>query len=105
MDLRTTLLDRRDAVRLGDRVRDGAVLDDAPVDEDVLGAADRTLIAEGGHVAMDLEPGRLLAHLDQIEPFTEELKEPITKSVRRWTLENLSTGARQREPDLWISQG
>ena len=40
MHLRAALLDRRDAVGLGDRVRDRAVLDDAAIDEDVLGAAD-----------------------------------------------------------------
>src|SRR5262249_48887928 len=100
MHLRAALLDRRDAVGLGDRVRDCAVFDGAPVDEDVLSPAARTLIAEGRHIAMDVESCRLFAHLDQIEPLTKELEETITKSIRRWTLENLSSAARQREPDL-----
>ena len=101
---RAAFLDRGDAVGLGNRVRNGSVLHDPPVDENVLGAADGALVTEGGHVAMDLDPGRLFPDLDQIEPFTKELKEPITKTARRWTLENFSTGARQREPDLGISK-
>ena len=73
-------------------MRDRAVLDDAAVDEDVLGAADRPLIAECRDVAVNLQPGRLLAHFDQVEALAEELEEPLAESVRR--LEHSSSTAR-----------
>ena len=75
--LRAALLDRRDAVGLRNRVRDRAVLDDAAVDEDVLGAADRPLVAERRDVAVNLQAARFLAQLDQIEPLAEQLEEPL----------------------------
>ena len=80
--LGAALLDGRDAVGLRNRVRDGAVLDDAAVDEDVLGAADRPLVAERRDVAVDLQPARLLAQLDQIEPLAEQLEEALAEPVR-----------------------
>ena len=70
-------------------MRDGAVLDDAPVDEDVLGAADRSLVAERRDVAVDLQPTRFLAQLDQIEPLAEQLEEPLAEPLRRRTLISL----------------
>src|SRR5258708_30827218 len=45
MDLRTALLDAGHAVGLDNRLRDRAILDDAAVDEDVLRAAGRSLVA------------------------------------------------------------
>ena len=62
-------------------MRDRAVLDDAAVDEDVLGAADRPLVAERGDVAVDLQARRLLAQLDQVEPFAEQLEEPLAAGL------------------------
>src|SRR5438093_9300728 len=81
VDLRTALLDRRNAVGFGDCVRDCTVLDDAAVDEHVLSTANRTLIAKCGDVAVNLKPCRFLAHLDQVQAFSEELKESLAKSV------------------------
>ena len=86
---RAALLDRRDAVRLGYRVRDRPILDDAPVDEDVLRAAHRALIAECRDVAVDLQARGFLTQLDQIETFTEQLKESLAQAVRRGTLNEL----------------
>jgi hypothetical protein len=67
MHLRTALFDRRDTVRLGNRVRDRAVFDDAAVDEHVLSATHRALIAERGDVAVNLQSGRLFAQFDQVK--------------------------------------
>ena len=97
VDFGAPLLDRRDAVGLGNRVRDGAVLHDAAVDEDVLGAAHRPLIAECRNVAVDLQPRRLLAHFDQIEAFAEELEKSFRRPVRRRALEQ---PARPAPPDV-----
>ena len=61
VDFRAALLDRRDAVGLDDRVRDRPVLDDAAVDEDVLRAAGRSLIAERGDIPFDLQAAGLFS--------------------------------------------
>ena len=66
VDLRAALLDGRDAVGVGDRVRDGPVLDDAAVDEDVLLAADRPLVAERGDEPVDRQARRFLVDLDEV---------------------------------------
>ena len=79
----TALLDGRDAVRLGNRVRDGAVPDDAAVDEDVLRAAHRTVVAERGHVAVNRNAPRLLAELQQIQALTEQLEEALGQAPLR----------------------
>ncbi len=71
MDLRAALLDRRDTVSLGDRVRDRPVLDDAAVDEHVLLATHWPLIAERGDIPVDLQPAGFLPYLDQIGAFPE----------------------------------
>ena len=85
-------------------MRDGPVLDDAPVHEDVLGSANRPLIAEGRDVAVNLEPSGFLPQLDQVEPLPEELKEALARTIRGRTLEELSSTAAQRETDLRIPQ-
>ena len=87
VDLRAALLDRRDAVGLDDRVRDGPVLDDAAVDEDVLRAAGRPLVAERGDVAFDLQAAGLLPDLDQVGALAEQLEEPLAQAARRRALE------------------
>ena len=81
MHLGAALLDRRDAIGLGDRVRDGAVFDDAAVDEDVLGAAHGPLVAERGDVAVDLQAGRFLADLDEVRPLTKQLEEALAETL------------------------
>ena len=96
VDLGATLLDRRDGIGLGDRVRDRPVLDDAAIDEDVLGAADRSLVAEDGDVSMDLQAGRFLPDLDQIGAFAEQLEEALAQPRRRRALEQLPAAARRR---------
>ena len=89
VDLGTAFLDRRDAVRLRNRVRDRPIFDDPAVYENVLRAPDRPLIAERRDVAVDLEASSVLAQLDQIEPFPEELKEALARPARRRTLDQL----------------
>ena len=80
MNLGAAFLDRGDAVRIADGVSDGAILDDSAVDEDILRAAYRPLVAERRDVAVDLEPGGFLAHLDEIGALAEQLEEPFTKA-------------------------
>ena len=82
VDLGAALLDRRDAVRLGDRVRDGPVLHDPAVDEDVLRAAHRPLVAERRDVAVDLQAAGFLADLDEVRPLAEQLKEALARDPR-----------------------
>ncbi len=104
VDLGTAFLDRRDAVGLGNGVRDGAVLDDATVDEYVLGPANRTVIAERRNVTMDRDPRRVLLNLDQIRTIAEQLKEPL-RQPRSWrTLEHRPHARRQRPADLRVAE-
>ena len=96
--LRAALLDRRDAVGLDDRVRDRPVLDDAAVDEDVLGAAGRALVAERGHVAFDLQAAGLLPDLDQVGALAEQLEEPLAQAVDGRALQQAASAAADGEP-------
>ena len=80
--LGAALLDRRDAVGVDDGVRDGAVLDDPPVDEDVLRAARRPLLGQRRDVAQHLDVARVAAHLDEIVPLAVQLVEPIAQRAR-----------------------
>src|SRR6476659_10167909 len=96
VDLGAALLDRRHAVRLDDRVRDGPVLDDAAVDEDVLLAANRPGVAEGGHEPFDEDPASFLVDRDQVRALAEQLKEPLRDPGRGWALQHLAPAADQR---------
>ena len=62
VDLRTAFLDRGHAVGIDDRMRDGAILDDPPVDEDVLRPARRPLLGQRRDVAGQPQAAGLLAH-------------------------------------------
>ena len=104
VDLGAALLDRRDAVRLDDRVRDRPVLDDPAVDEDVLLAADRALVAKRRDESVHRQAARFLVDLDEVGALAEQLKEPLGHSGRRRTLEELAAAARQREADLRIAE-
>ena len=104
MDLRAALLDRRDAVGLGNRVRDRAVPDDAAVDEDVLRAAHGPVIAERRDVAVNRDARRVLAELEQIRPIAEQLEEALRQSRRGRTLEQPAAAERQRPADLRIAE-
>src|SRR5438067_1314835 len=66
--LGAALLDRRLAVRVDDRVRDRAILDDAAVDEDVLRAPRRARVGERGDESGQPQTARLLPDLYQIGP-------------------------------------
>ena len=66
MHFRAALLDRRDAVGVENRVRDRLVLDDAPVDEDVLAPRVGPCSASAGDVPGEPETAGTLADLDQI---------------------------------------
>src|SRR4029453_398523 len=109
---RAAFLDRGDAVGLGNRVRNGSILDDPPVDEDVLNAADGALVTENGHVTVNLKSGCLLAHFDEIQALPEELKEAVPETLRRRTLEHLSArlpgpcrrAAHQRKTNLRVPE-
>ncbi len=104
MNLGAPLLDRGDAVRLSDGVRDGTVLDDAAVDEDVLRAPDRPFVSEGGNVALDGDAAGFLPDFDQIGPFPVQLKEPLARADCRWTGEQAPAATCQREAHLGIAQ-
>ena len=104
VDLRAALLDRRDAVGLDDRVRDRPVLDDAAVDEDVLRAAGRALVAERRDVAFDLQAAGVLSHLDQVGALAEQLEEPLAQAVHRRALQQAAAAAGHGEPDLGIAE-
>ena len=101
---RTAFLDRRHAVGLGDGVRDGPVLDDAPVDEDVLRAAHGSLVAKRGDVAVDGEAAGLLADFDEVRALAEQLEEALAQARGRRTLEQAAAAARQREADFGIPE-
>ena len=81
--LRAPLLDGRDAVGLDDRVRDRPVLHDAAVDEHVLGAARRPLVAERRDEPFDLQPRGVLTDFDEIGAIAEQLEEPLAEAGRR----------------------
>ncbi len=100
----TALLDGRDAVRLGNRVRDGAVPDDAAIDEDVLRPAHGTVIAERRHVAVNRNARRVLAELQQVQPFAEQLEEALGQPCCGGTLEQPAAARGQRPADLRVSE-
>ena len=102
VSLGAPLLDGGDAVGLADRVGDGAVFNDAPVDEDVLRPTHRSVLCEDGDVPGQSQPGRLFPHLDQIEPLTVKLKETLGQSLDRWTLQDAPARAREDEAHLRI---
>ena len=104
MDLGAALLDRRDAVRLHDRVRDGAILDDTAVDEHVLRPTNRTLVAERRNIAVNHQAPSFLAHFDQVGALAEQLKETLAQAGRRRALEQAAPAARQREAHLGIAE-
>ncbi len=86
---------------MGDR----PVLDDAAVDEDVLGPARRPLLGQRRDVANDFHVAPIAAHFDQIAALSVQLIEPILQRRDGRTLEHLPAGAGQREADLRITQG
>jgi hypothetical protein len=63
-----------------------------------------SLIPERGDVAVNVQPARLLAQLDQVEPFAEQLEEPLPDPLRRRTLEQLPAAAGEGESDLRIAE-
>ena len=104
MNLGAAFLDRRVAVGLDNRVRDRLVLDDAPIDEDVLRAARRPLLCERRHEALDAEAGQRLAHRHEIGPVAEDLIQPVLELRHRRPVEHRPRSARQREADLRITE-
>ena len=102
--LGAALLDRRLAVGVDDRVRDRLVLDDAPVDEDVLRTARRPLLGQRGDEAGEPDAAGLLAHFHQVAPLAVELIQPVATRHGGRALQHGPPGARQREADLRIRQ-
>ena len=104
MDFGAALLDRRVAVGLDNRVRDRLVLDDAPIDEDVLRAARRPLFCKRGDEAFDAEARQRLAHRHEVGPVAEDLIQPVFELRHRRPVEHRPRPARQREADLRIAE-
>ena len=104
MDLGTALLDRRDAVGLLNRVRDRAVADDAPVDEDVLRTAHRALLAERRDEPADGDAGGLLRDRHEVGPVAVDLIEALVDRSGRRRLEQHALAALQDEADLRIAE-
>jgi hypothetical protein len=102
--LGASLLDGGDAVRLDDRVRDRPVLDDPAVDEHVLHAPGRPLVPQGGGVALDAQSAGLLAHLDQVGPVAEQLKEPLAQVRDRRALQQTAAAAGDGEAHLRVAE-
>ena len=98
--LGAALFDRRHAVGGDDRVRDRPILDDAPVDEDVLRSACRPLVGERRDVPGQSDAAGVLADFEQVGPFAVQLKQPIAHRDRRRALDHCPPRARQRETDL-----
>jgi hypothetical protein len=86
MHLGTPFLDRRDAVGLLDRVRDRAVANDPAVDEDVLRASHRPLLAKRGDEPDDGDASGDLLDADQVGPIAVDLVEAL--SIRGWRRSN-----------------
>ena len=104
MHLGTALLDRRLAVRIDDRVRDRPILDDAPVDEDVLRTTRRSLLGERRDEAGERHAARVLAQLHQVAALAVHLIQPVALRQCRRALQHLAARARQCEADLGIRQ-
>src|SRR5262245_48717092 len=104
VDLRAPFLDRRNAVGFRNRVRDRAVLHDPAVDEHVLRAADRALIAQRGDESFNREAASLLSHVDEIRAVAKELKETFPQVPRRGALEQGASSAGQREAYFGIAE-
>jgi hypothetical protein len=102
--LRAALLDCRDAVGLLDGVRDGAVADDALVDEDVLRPARGALLAERRDESAHAQPGRLLDDRHQIRPVAVDLIEALLVAAGRRRLEQDAAAAPQDEADVGIAE-
>ena len=104
MHLGAALLDRRHAVGVDDGVRDGLVLDDAPIDEDVLRPASGPLLGQRRDEAEHQDAASLLAHLEQVGAVAVELIEPILQRARGRALQHGARSAGQGEPDLGIGE-
>src|SRR6185503_12027362 len=95
MHLGAALLDRGLAVGIDDGVRDGAILDDAAIDEHVLWAARRALAREGSDETGHPQSSGFLEHFDQVVALTVQLIQPVAKRRGGWTLNDGAAGARQ----------
>ena len=104
MDLGTPFLDGGDAVRVDDRVRDRAVLDDAAIDEDVLRPARRPLLRQRGDEADNFHLAAVPAHVNQVPTLAVELIQPIPQARHRRALQHLAARAREREPDFRVAE-
>ncbi len=102
--LRAALLDRGGAVGVNDRVCDRTVLDNAAVDEQVLGSARRPLLRQRGDVAEQLDVAGVAANLDQVAPVAIQLIQPFPQRRYRRALQHLPSGTGEREADLRIAQ-
>src|SRR5215471_8945918 len=81
-----------------------AILDDSPVDEDVLRSARRSrcLSRARGNEPGQPESAGILAHFDEVVPLAVNLEESIVNRTSRRALQNWSRGTRQREPDARV---
>ena len=98
VDFRAAFLDRRDAVGVADRMRDGLVAHQPAVDEDVLRTTARPGLGQRRDVAFHANAGRLLVDLDQVAGIAVDLKQPLPPAAGRRTLEHPPSRADEREP-------
>ena len=93
--LGTSFLDRGDAVGVDDGVRDRPVLDDATVDEHVLGAACRPLFGKRRDEAGQTDATHLLGDVDEVGPLAVQLIQAVAQrcdgGIERWSGPRCST--------------
>ena len=98
-------LDGGAAVGVVHRVQDGAVLDRAAVDEQVLRTADRPVGGQRGGQTGEPHPRRLLAHRDQPRPIPVDLEETVGERLHRRVVEERARAAPQPEADRGVREG
>src|SRR4029079_5496496 len=91
MALGAALLDRRLAIGVDHGVLHGPILHDAPVDEQVLRAARRSLLCQRRDVAEQLDVAAVAADFDQIAAVAVQLIQPLTQTRYRRTLQHLAS--------------
>ncbi len=102
--LGAAFLVRGDAVRVEDCVRDGPVLDDAAIDEDVLRPANRALFRKRGDEPVQPHAAERTFDPNQVLAVAVELIKAIGKAGHGWHGDHFPAGAGEREADFGITQ-
>ena len=93
-----------DAVRIDDRVRDCAVLDDAAIDEEVLGTPRRPLLGERRDESGQSQTAGSFSDVDKIRTFAVQLIETVAQRCGRGALHHRPAAACEREADLRVGK-